>query len=348
MPPLVAAGAIALERAAHRPRLGWLMPTATAGIALVGLASAPMTLPLLPPTDLVELTTALGLGAPRMEDRGVGALDPHFADMFGWEEIVDTVAEVYAALPPEERARAVVVAVSYARPEPSTGWGPHAGCPERSALTTATGSGHRRCRRLGRGHCRRSARALGAALEHDRGSGGMGLRLLPSGAEPLEGLRRAEPAGAHGRDLGGAASLRLSVVAVDGMREPHANQASSARSTAAAPTQERGRSPRRGGTAPDRARRKAMGVRTRCAPRSSGDPRPDRRWPLRAASRSPPLGSGRAASPASRAWSRASRRRTPRTGITRAPTAIATVPARSSNPPLPVSNESSCSDETAT
>ncbi len=63
--------------------------------------------------DLIEITTALGLRAPAMEHREVGAIDPHFADMFGWEQIVDTAAEVYDALPPEERAGAAVQAQRY-------------------------------------------------------------------------------------------------------------------------------------------------------------------------------------------------------------------------------------------
>jgi hypothetical protein len=129
MPPLVAAGAIALERLALRPRLGWLMPSAIALIVFVGLAAAPLTLPILAVTDLVEFTSALGLRAPEMEDREVASLDPHFADMLGWEEIVDTVAEVYTALPPEDRARAAILAVSYGEAGAIDRFGPERGLP---------------------------------------------------------------------------------------------------------------------------------------------------------------------------------------------------------------------------
>ena len=113
MPPLVAAGAIALESAASRKRWRWPVPTAAGLVAVLGLAGTPLTLPLLPPEDVVQLGRVLGLGAPQMENNDVGELDPHFSDMFGWDEIVDAAAEVYHALPAEDRERAGVLAVSY-------------------------------------------------------------------------------------------------------------------------------------------------------------------------------------------------------------------------------------------
>jgi hypothetical protein len=113
VPPLVAAGAIAFERVSLRPRWSWLLPTATALIAVVGLALSPLTLPILPAADVPAYAATLGIEAPRMEDREVGALDPHFADMHGWEAIVDRVAEVYHALPAAERAGSAILVPSY-------------------------------------------------------------------------------------------------------------------------------------------------------------------------------------------------------------------------------------------
>jgi 4-amino-4-deoxy-L-arabinose transferase-like glycosyltransferase len=129
MPPLVAAGALALERFALRPRARWSLPAYTALIAVLGLASAPLTLPILPVPDVIELSAALGLRAPEMENREVGALDPHFADMHGWQEIVDSVAEVYAALPPDDRARAGILAISYSEAGAIDRLGPERGLP---------------------------------------------------------------------------------------------------------------------------------------------------------------------------------------------------------------------------
>jgi len=129
MPPLVAAGAIALERLSLRPRRRWLMPVFTTLVAFFGLASAPLTLPILAVPDLIGLSAAIGLRAPEMENREVGALDPHFANMLGWQEIVDTVAEVYRALPTRDRARAGILAMSYSEAGAIDRFGSERGLP---------------------------------------------------------------------------------------------------------------------------------------------------------------------------------------------------------------------------
>jgi hypothetical protein len=129
MPPLIAGGAIAFERAAQRRRMRWLLPTATVSISVVGLALAPLSVPILAVPNLIAYADALHFSAPKMENREVGALDPHFADMLGWEEIVDAVAEVYASLPPEERARAAILAPSYSVAGAIDRLGPERGLP---------------------------------------------------------------------------------------------------------------------------------------------------------------------------------------------------------------------------
>jgi hypothetical protein len=129
MPPLIAAGAITLEAISLRPRMAWLVWTFVGGITTLGLAAAPLTLPILPAPQLVAYSSALGIGAPRMEDRELGALDPHFADMMGWDQIVDTVAEVYHGLSPEERARAAILGPSYGTAGAIDRLGPERGLP---------------------------------------------------------------------------------------------------------------------------------------------------------------------------------------------------------------------------
>ena len=46
----------------------------------------------------------MGIAPSSGERHEMGKLPQHFADMFGWEELVQTVAEVYHSLPPEEQA----------------------------------------------------------------------------------------------------------------------------------------------------------------------------------------------------------------------------------------------------
>lgn len=111
-PALLAAGAIVVERAARRRR--WLGPSVVALLLAGILAFAPLGLPLLPPALLARYVAWLGI-VPQIE-RGQGKraeLPQWFADRFGWEQLVAQVAEVHRSLPPDERARALIVAPSY-------------------------------------------------------------------------------------------------------------------------------------------------------------------------------------------------------------------------------------------
>jgi hypothetical protein len=111
MPVLVAAGAVALERATAR-RIA--LRVAAAALLIVGaLPIVPMGLPLLPVETLVRYTTALGLTPANQERQELGALPQHFADMHGWEDLAREVSRVYQQLPAEERATARVWAQNY-------------------------------------------------------------------------------------------------------------------------------------------------------------------------------------------------------------------------------------------
>lgn len=112
-PPLVAAGAVGLERLARSGRLTWAPNAAMGAFAIAGLVMSVLTIPVLPPDDVVEFRRAVGLSAPRMERREIGELDPHFAGMIGWDAIVDAVEQTWRALPASERARTTIYAPDY-------------------------------------------------------------------------------------------------------------------------------------------------------------------------------------------------------------------------------------------
>jgi hypothetical protein len=113
MPPLVSAGAVGLERLSARQRWRHLPAIAITLVAVVGSSISVMTVPIMAPDDLAGLRRELGFGAPRMENRKVGALDPHFADMIGWDVIVDAVADAWDALPADERVTAGIIGMNY-------------------------------------------------------------------------------------------------------------------------------------------------------------------------------------------------------------------------------------------
>jgi 4-amino-4-deoxy-L-arabinose transferase-like glycosyltransferase len=108
-PVVFAIGAIALERAlAPRLRVAYTV-LILANAAVV----APGVLPYLPPGAVHGYLAALHALPPQEEKAKLGALPQFFADQFGWPELAATVARVYAALPPADRAKAYVLAGNY-------------------------------------------------------------------------------------------------------------------------------------------------------------------------------------------------------------------------------------------
>jgi 4-amino-4-deoxy-L-arabinose transferase-like glycosyltransferase len=97
-PILFAAGAVAFERWKPRPRLAWLRPAYFALLALAGLLLAPAVMPILPPKTAVH---------------AYGSLEQVLADRLGWKSLTTTVEQVYAGLPPAQRAQACVLASNY-------------------------------------------------------------------------------------------------------------------------------------------------------------------------------------------------------------------------------------------
>jgi hypothetical protein len=112
-PPLLAAGAVALERATA-PRPWRLARVPVAGLlAIAGLLIAPLAMPLLPVERYLAYARALGLAPSTEEHQQVGPLPQQYADMYGWTELVDAVARAYASLTPEERAHCGIFAQNY-------------------------------------------------------------------------------------------------------------------------------------------------------------------------------------------------------------------------------------------
>ena len=128
-PFLFAAGAAEVElRLGARPRL---LAVAVALEAALGLVLLPMALPILPIESFVAYQKAL-LGGPiaSAERKEVGPLPQHYADMFGHRELVEKVAEVYRALPPEQQQGTVIYAGSYAQAGAINLFGPELGLPK--------------------------------------------------------------------------------------------------------------------------------------------------------------------------------------------------------------------------
>jgi hypothetical protein len=112
---LFAAGGVAVERwsAGLRHGLRGLRPTYLALVAAGGLVALPMVKPVLGVERTVAYQRALGLEPGTDERKEVGRLPQFLADRLGWRQLASTVAEVHAALPATERARACVFGQNY-------------------------------------------------------------------------------------------------------------------------------------------------------------------------------------------------------------------------------------------
>jgi len=112
-PVLLAGGGLAIEDWLKGPVLRSIAIALVAGI---GIISAPLALPLLPPGDYRHYAHALRVpsGAASTENHAPSPLPIHLAGQFGWREMAAKVASVYNALPPDERAHAVFFGRDYA------------------------------------------------------------------------------------------------------------------------------------------------------------------------------------------------------------------------------------------
>jgi len=111
-PMLFAAGGVAVERV-FAARLTWLKPVFLAMILVTGALFVPIVVPILRPEKLVAYMRAIHFQPPRTETSHTAALPQVFADQFGWEEMVGSVADVYHRLKPEDQKRATIFCQNY-------------------------------------------------------------------------------------------------------------------------------------------------------------------------------------------------------------------------------------------
>ena len=127
-PLLFAAGGVAIERV-FAVRLVWLKPALLAITLLAGALFAPVIVPILSPDKLVEYMRAIHFEPPRTETSHTATLPQIFADQFGWEEMVGTVANVYHHLRPEDEKRAAIFCQNYGEVGAIDFFGPKLGLP---------------------------------------------------------------------------------------------------------------------------------------------------------------------------------------------------------------------------
>ncbi|HEY2954183.1 MAG TPA: glycosyltransferase family 39 protein [Candidatus Eisenbacteria bacterium] len=126
--PLFAAGAVAFEAlTATRPRA--LRAAAVALLVAAGAALVPFALPVVPVETYIRYARALHMAPSTEEHLSLGLLPQHYADMFGWEELVGEVEKAWRGLTPAEQAECSIFAQNYGEAGAITVLGRRRGLP---------------------------------------------------------------------------------------------------------------------------------------------------------------------------------------------------------------------------
>jgi hypothetical protein len=126
----LAAGTVEIESFIVRSRQVWLKPALVVLILVGGAWIAPVVMPVLPVDQFISYMNKLPFKVPRSEHSHMRAVLPqHYADQFGWEEIVAKVNEAFQRLTPEERAGCAIFAQDYGQAGAIDFLGRHYGLP---------------------------------------------------------------------------------------------------------------------------------------------------------------------------------------------------------------------------
>lgn len=127
-PILFGAGGLAWEQICATRRR-WLKPVLAVAMLTLAALLAPIALPILPPEKLLAYMRAIHFEVPKTETSHTAALPQLYADQFGWEEMVRSVARVYDSLAPEEQKRAAIFCQNYGQTGAIDFFGPKYGLP---------------------------------------------------------------------------------------------------------------------------------------------------------------------------------------------------------------------------
>jgi len=113
-PVMFAEGAVGIGQFIQSgKRRAWLKSVSLSFLIIGGLLTAPIVLPVLPVDSYIKYASRLGISHPPSENHEMGPLPQLYADMFGWETMASTVAEVYEQLSPEEKTQCAIYVQNY-------------------------------------------------------------------------------------------------------------------------------------------------------------------------------------------------------------------------------------------
>lgn len=112
-PMILAAGGVAIEIYSRQKTWMWFRPAAIGALVINGMISAPFTIPLLPVDSFIRYSQALGMRIESAEKKDLHELPQHYADQFGHENMVATLARAYDRLDLRDRLHCVIFASHY-------------------------------------------------------------------------------------------------------------------------------------------------------------------------------------------------------------------------------------------
>jgi hypothetical protein len=112
-PVMFAAGAVGIEKIIENWNISWLKTAILTFLLGGGVLAAPLALPILPIKAYIGYSDFLTVSPPPTEDHAMGVLPQHYADMFGWPEMAEAVAQVYLKLSPEDQAKCGIYTQNY-------------------------------------------------------------------------------------------------------------------------------------------------------------------------------------------------------------------------------------------
>lgn len=131
-PILFAAGGVMLEGFAESRKRRRMVLAYAAILVIAGLVALPFGVPVLPVNAFLHYSRLLPYSSLAKTERDAVAapLPQLYADMFGWENMADTVAQVYHALPASDRADCAILGGNYGETGAIDYYGPALGLPK--------------------------------------------------------------------------------------------------------------------------------------------------------------------------------------------------------------------------
>ena len=126
---LLAAGSVWLEKQQWFSARRWAAPALASVLIIAGVIAAPLAMPILPVNQLITYARFWDVEAVQVENVPQDDLPQLFGDMFGWQEQAASVASVYSALTPADRAHTSIAAYNYGEAGAIDYFGPAYGLP---------------------------------------------------------------------------------------------------------------------------------------------------------------------------------------------------------------------------